>query len=792
MYKIALVQNLSEMINYSYADLRDYFESLNQKWAENSEKDAPQRYQVKLFTGSNIEYLATELKYDMACVVFATNCFNDKQIYQEVQTPKFIEAFSYFMNSGGGCFVLNQDKLAKANSPIAFLNFHALDDELNLKQVVRQELIKEGNKPCAENAMGIASLHPSKHRNDKHTHFLLSYPNEINIENVKKQCLENKSRCGVFWNYWKNASIDNWDVVIEDRGHKEGTRPIVISSKQYHQFRIVGSTIKLDWQQNYELLDNIFIWLIEKEHSVAVLLPENNDIKDNQFEYLLQSLSADRFPHRQYIIGDKKDVRDGESQLAIRIQKNLHSGLMLHPRINLENLSKELNEIIIKKLACEELKLIQFNRQKENFYSFSVAGSSSNAHKIFSGHEPSVVTALLKKDEAGNSAYIDDSFLSTVDTLQVMTDSDNKITTANIKNLVQNVLEKTKNHDVNGSYDQTGSGATVAFLWLRAKFDTAEKAKKTKEFLLKKVDGFDEINKIITYTTMLECGFGADTDAKKEIGSLVLKLCNWLKDRPQEKFVELQFIWLVRALLHINDETLVQNVMQNIIERIQSDKKRNKEYFKDVDTAAMMLIYLIKLQNKNNFDSLNVFNFLYELVIFIQSEKKIVCKDKGILYPWNNKISSTAKCAYAWWMFDEYILNMPMDDVRLALMATQIGGGVYNTSKAAVAAAENLKLENEKIIKKNIELENTNKRLSRNRLLYEVFMSMAIILAYLTIIVMIFLSSDVLSVLREFWFLHSIILTALVIPFIRFSIRSRRKTKSMKDSDIDKSTESKK
>ena len=68
MFKIALVQNISEMRNYSYADLRKDLHELG--------------FETQNFTRENISLLSSVLSTSQTdCVVFASNVFNDKSIY---------------------------------------------------------------------------------------------------------------------------------------------------------------------------------------------------------------------------------------------------------------------------------------------------------------------------------------------------------------------------------------------------------------------------------------------------------------------------------------------------------------------------------------------------------------------------------------------------------------------------------------------------------------------------------------------------------------------------------------
>ena len=85
MFKIALVQNISEMRNYSYADLRKDLRGLGEE--------------IQHFTRENIAYLPAALNVKHTdCVLFASNVFNDKAIYSFVTEESFVSAFEKYVS----------------------------------------------------------------------------------------------------------------------------------------------------------------------------------------------------------------------------------------------------------------------------------------------------------------------------------------------------------------------------------------------------------------------------------------------------------------------------------------------------------------------------------------------------------------------------------------------------------------------------------------------------------------------------------------------------------------------
>ncbi|MBQ5649537.1 MAG: hypothetical protein IIV03_05300 [Clostridia bacterium] len=97
MYRIALVQNTSEMRSYSFADLRAPLAEMG--------------FDVVHFTSENIGSLDTELSHGIDCVVFASNSLHDDALKSHVYGEEFCRAFEKYLENGA-VLVMHQYKLA--------------------------------------------------------------------------------------------------------------------------------------------------------------------------------------------------------------------------------------------------------------------------------------------------------------------------------------------------------------------------------------------------------------------------------------------------------------------------------------------------------------------------------------------------------------------------------------------------------------------------------------------------------------------------------------------------------
>src|SRR3954452_22310614 len=106
MYRVALVQNQSEMAHYGYADARPLLDEL-----------AP-KYSYWLVTGDNIAELAPALaRRQVDGVVLGSNALNDKSILRTLCEESFAELLGEYLASGHGLLTLMQIVLAMRRGP---------------------------------------------------------------------------------------------------------------------------------------------------------------------------------------------------------------------------------------------------------------------------------------------------------------------------------------------------------------------------------------------------------------------------------------------------------------------------------------------------------------------------------------------------------------------------------------------------------------------------------------------------------------------------------------------------
>ena len=233
MFKLALVQNISEMRNYSYADLRKDLSDMG--------------FELFSFTRENIDRLASVLDPDKTdCVIFATNSFNDKNIYQYVTEPAFAQTFRAYLDKGGCCLLLHQNNLKGLENPFPFLD----DSILHLESSYAEKYIS------LQAGEGSAEAY-------------FTFPNKITIDEITDTCFKNTAVSGKYWLLMRSAE-GMWSPILSD-----SLGNAVIS--RHTSRKVIFSSLLLDYQKHTRLLYNVLINLLSDNHSLAILQSEANE-----------------------------------------------------------------------------------------------------------------------------------------------------------------------------------------------------------------------------------------------------------------------------------------------------------------------------------------------------------------------------------------------------------------------------------------------------------------------------------------------------------------------------------
>ena len=410
MHCIALIQNESEMMRYSWADIRPMIERI-------------EGYDFDGYTAENIEGLFPKLSsnhYD--AIIIASNACNDSIVRDSLIQHK--NELSLFFEKGGGLLVSFQMKMAEFD----FYDF--LPDEFKvsaINRIAHEEHPKDGDISIGEGQ-------------DNHT--ILRYPEKINIHRVKQRSLTNNLVEGIYWIYIHSQNPENYKTIIEDNSYSS-PRPLLLASREDFDFRIVISAIPLDWQVHDDLWENAVRYVVEGRPSIAVIRKSGSSIFD--FRYLLASLEISKVSYAEYIF---------DSMSLDGVDLGIHDTYLLSPswsRIEVENFIESASDLVTEGRAE-----IFFFGDTKNGTPILQAVSNTREYQIISRN---AITWLISKfPQKGNEGYWGGSFWTTVDVLNTLVDFDIPIT-----QFKEKILNKIEKKDKSGSYDEV-LGATCAML----------------------------------------------------------------------------------------------------------------------------------------------------------------------------------------------------------------------------------------------------------------------------------------------------------------------------------------
>lgn len=456
MYYLALIQNESEMMRYSWADIRPIIYNMN--------------YEYDSFTAENIDTFFVELnknKYD--AIVIAANACNDSNVLSKLEkNKKQVEEYLY---NGGGLFVSFQMRLANQES------YSFLPHEFDVRCVNR--IVMDENPKQGSIDINID--------NNKHT--ILFYPNEIGIETINHQCLHNDNVEGLYWTYLESIEEGKYDTVLEDA--TIDSRKLLLVSRETEKPRIVIASLSLDWQMHSDLLSNVLDYAVKGRPITAII--RKRGISTFDFNYLISNYESRKMAITVYST-DKLNINKNKS--------HIHDVYILDPSWN----KKEINKFI--KENKEEIqngkyKVILFD-DKSILPTYSVIAN----FKSYKGVISSVLVWLQSLYDT-SSPYWQGSFWRTYDVLFAFVYFGIPITI--FKDQIISELDK---HDKNGSYDEV-LGATCAmyqiYKWL-FEGEKNERIERTEKWILANMDSKTLFEKATAIDTLVSNGVILDDD----------------------------------------------------------------------------------------------------------------------------------------------------------------------------------------------------------------------------------------------------------------------------------------
>ncbi len=657
------------MSHYGYADARPMLVELG--------------YAPILYTAQNVESLSADLKrLKLHAVVFASNALNDKTIRDAIVSDASVKAFREFLAAGQGCLILHQLRLAQDKVALSFLP-QPLDRATPMDRAPKEKA-SDGD------------LLPTE-AGRSHVTFL--YPNKIDVAEVKSRCLSYGSLKGLYWHFWDKVSRADWDVLLLDTDRTGEERPLVIVSKESQSYRIVACSLTLDWQKQKKMLKNMLTYVVEGRHHTAI-------VKDPQtvsapFEYFLECLRSQEYPFQIYEIGRNL------SDLAENVSHGVHTIIVLDPFTNESRLGTNVYSAIQERVKEGRAKLIGIN-QEVDVKKFYVAGGERYALRLIHDLE-------LKIQKELREGYIDGSFWSTVESLQILHEIP-YVGSKYSRQTLDEVFKKTQNHDRDGSYDEV-FGVTCALLWLRATYLGKDHSDtlRTLAWIRKNLPDYEARERTLAYHTMINVGL-ADLGERESLRNILLA-------QQVDHLSEIDLVVYLRAAVAGE----VKDVFIPIVQRLE-DLQRDGCWI-DLATSATAVSALLDVRSILERESAALYpkisrslqSMLFKTVIYLQNSKERSSGRTVYVYPWDNKASTSLKCIEAWARFEE-LIDIPIHEVIDTLKSYSAIETDRSSAKTALTILEELKNENRGLVEERNRLQATmagvRKRLNASRYLW--------------------------------------------------------------------------
>lgn len=650
MYRVALVQNQSEMAHYGYADAQPLLRALG--------------YEVLLYTAHNISDLSGLLSSRFDALFLASNSLNDKTIRNALNETAVGTAVSDFLNQGGGLLSMHQLGMSSLKGE----HFPFLPDARmrQLTSVVRP-LLEDPTDGDVTAPTGTAS------------HILSRYPHLIHGTDLTHETRAFRSLPGIYWHWWEGVNLESWDTVLEDASDGR-SRSLLIATKESGHVRAAFSAMTLDWQRQRPLLENLLTYIVEGRHSTAVLYhPKQTSLG---FDYLLRTLTSQRFPYQKYALDANV------SELVRYVEEGVHTSLVLAPHIEERDLPTTLASAITRSVEEGFLRLIHIDPPK--------AGSSVGSLRIMSRQRYALATlqaAEFRIQSELRTGYVDGSFWSTAEVLQKLARI--KLASGDYAAIVGPTLEGIDRHERNGSYDGV-FGATCAACWIRAVYlgRSHPKTRATIAWIRNRVGQYEDRERALAYTTFLQTNT-ATTDDRVELLSILSML-------ELVRLTQSDLVAYMQAALAANHVAVLPGLLTSLCDR------RDREVWTDLATAAeassvaqdvLLVIIDDPAISSELVTSLRprVDDLVYSTLVELQDAlDRSEFQPGAEYYPWDGKASTAVKCLETWLKLDG-TLDLPVYEASEVLNTGARRSRAEASGETALSVLEELKVENDRL-----------------------------------------------------------------------------------------------
>lgn len=454
-YRVGLVQNESELLRYSHADIFDLISSYG--------------YFVEQYTAENINNLYNNYKtYD--ALIFATNALLSRVTLEFFQ--KKDEVLNHFIEEKNkGVLFLFQMKFCELSD----CGIKPLKEHFNLSFKKSVQGPESGRHLLAKNHGTLD--------------FLLNSPNSINIDEIEYQCYNNKNTDGLYWGYISEHSESLIPLVCDQSEEK---KVLFLTTENPHRGRVTFSMLVLDWQQHLDFLENTVRHVVEGPPNMAIIMSSN--LPSLELTYLMSVLSSHKIRFQTY----KK-----ENASLDTVPLNLHVSFVFDPLFSPSDVHKALQQTQLHDTQT----VLFFDRR---------TGVPGLIYSRYAQH--SLSRAMSQKLQVVFNDYYETgswcgSFWTTFDVLQCA-----NLLHWPIAHYVESITQFVgKKRLLDGSYDNV-FGATCALLeiyhWLG--LHKSKQFSETAEWIKKQLPDMDLFSRAVAYETFYEASIDHFRQSQKE------------------------------------------------------------------------------------------------------------------------------------------------------------------------------------------------------------------------------------------------------------------------------------
>lgn len=650
MKTVALVQNQSEMANYSHADCRALLKTLG--------------YAHTLFTANSISSLDDRLAGgEFDCLLLASNALHDKVIRQFFESDTGRRAIAEFQRAGGGLVVLMQYKAAYEGYSFDF----ALPEAVSLGAQQR---------PKTESAM--TSRLEVIQRDSAPP--LLRYPNTIDLKALERASLDHSTLPGVYWHWWNADLASTWNAHLVCTSTDEPVRPLLISAQEQFGYRAIMSALPIDWHAHAELFNNILLYGCEGRHHAAAVMTHSS-VPEPSLEYLIAKLHARKVGLRQYMFD-----RSAATQIYNNIVTGVHNTLLLEPGVEFDTLfTAEQATVLHEQVKRGALRTISFKPSSKPWEtSVQIRGRRNPAQDAYQLLIPRISQELL-------NGYLDGSFRSTVSGLQDLEHLPYGLDLGVFP--VRASLAEAEKHERDGSYDEV-IGATAGFLWLRAKALglSSSATLKTVEWLRSRLSRVDARERIYALCILEDVGLA--THADRALAHSTLGEMTALESS------ELELLAFLTGAIKFAQEQTMLGVLGEFSRRSAS----GGGLWVDTPTTASLVRLLVDahekfsgLRSPQSASGAMLRDLVIPAMITIEADyERSLMRAAQQGYPWDGKASTALRCLSAWYRFEQY-LGAPVDEAAGAVVRVSQGATLTTFAEGAVGSLRTLFNEYDKL-----------------------------------------------------------------------------------------------